>query len=358
MGKVKAGILGASGYSGAELLKRLAAHPEVEVAAVGSRQYQGEGVATCWPHLAGRLPGLRFEGTEEVIAASDVLLTATPHGATAGLVKQGLDAGCKVVDLSADYRLASEDYRHWYGLEHPHPELLPEAFYGLVELHRSELHGARLIANPGCNATAASLALAPLAACGLLGQCVTVNILTGVSGAGRLASLDFTFGEVNENVRPYKAAGGHRHIAEVETTLGRVRRFGRQVRTHARVERPAVNFNPHLVPMSRGILATCTTQPERLDGTLDDARLLERYQDFYAGEPLINVQQELPQTKAVAGTDRTFVSARFDSRSEMIVAFAAIDNLGKGAAGQAVQNMNVMLGFDELAGLELGALWP
>ncbi|HEX7021753.1 MAG TPA: N-acetyl-gamma-glutamyl-phosphate reductase [Trueperaceae bacterium] len=356
--RIKVGILGASGYGGAELLRRLVRHPHAEVTGIGSRQYLGQPLEACWPQYAGQLTELRFADTDEVIAGCELLFTATPHAETAPLVKRALDAGKKVVDLSADFRLAPEEYARWYGHAHPHPELCNEAVYGLVELHRRETRGARLVANPGCNASTASLALAPLAACGLLGPDVIVNIATGVSGAGRSPALGVHYAEVNENVRPYKVAGGHRHIAEVEDTLGRAQQMGRHLQTRAVDSRPVVSFNPHLVPMSRGILATCYTRPPAGEGPQDDAGLLALYRDFYQGEPLLEVISDLPQTKAVAGTDRCLLNVRRDARTGHIIAFGAIDNLGKGAAGQAVQNFNVMLGFEETLGLALQAVWP
>ncbi len=353
---VQVGILGASGYGGAELLRRLFKHPKVEVSGVGSRSYLTQPLRACWPQFPDA--GLTFEDASAVIEGCDVLFTATPHGATAGLVKRALDAGKRVVDLSADFRLLPQDYAHWYGHEHPHPELYEEAVYGLVELHRDELKGAALIASPGCNATTASLALAPLAAHGLLGRDVIANVATGVSGAGRSPNLGFHFPEVNENYKPYKVAGTHRHTAEIENTLGRTMSMGRHLKTHATFSKPVVTFNPHLAPMTRGILATCYTRPEEGGASLGDEGLLELYQNFYRGEPLITVQEDLPQTKAVYGSDRCVMSVRFDPRSEHILAFAAIDNLGKGAAGQAVHNFNLMMDFEETLGLELQAVWP
>ncbi len=354
---LRVGVLGASGYGGAGLLERLARHGGVELAAIGSRQYQGEGVEGAWPQFAGLFPGLRFQSNEDVLADSEVVFCATPHGATAPLVKQALDAGVAVVDLSADFRLPPETYATWYGLEHPHPELYPQARYGLVELHRNELRGARLIASPGCNATAASLALAPLAAAGLLGASAVADIVTGVSGAGRAPSQALHYTEVNENARPYKVAGSHRHTAEIEATVGRARAGGKDLTTHDPFRPYTVTFNPHLVPMSRGILATCTSQPVEAEG-LSDASLLDTFRDYYAGDPLIVVQADLPQTKAAAGSDRAVLSVRYDARARTVVAFCAIDNLGKGAAGQAVQAFNVANGFDEAEGLTRGGMWP
>ncbi len=356
-GKLRVGVLGASGYGGAGLLERLARHGGVELVAVGSRQYRGELVEVCWPQFAGLHPGLRFESNDAVLGACEVVFCATPHGATAPLVAQALEAGVSVVDLSADFRLDPDTYARWYGLEHPHPALYPQARYGLVELHRDELPGARLIASPGCNATAASLALAPLAASGHLGGSAVCDIMTGVSGAGRAPSQALHYTEVNESVRPYKVAGTHRHTAEIEATVGRARAGGKRLSTHDPFTPYTVSFNPHLVPMSRGILATCTTQP--VDGDeLSDRRLLEVFGDYYADDPMIVVQADLPQTKAAAGSDRAVLSVRYDARARTVAAFCAIDNLGKGAAGQAVQAFNVAYGFDEIEGLTQGGMWP
>jgi N-acetyl-gamma-glutamyl-phosphate reductase len=354
---LRVGVLGASGYGGAGLLERLGRHAGVELTAVGSRQYQGEPVEACWPQFAGLHPGLRFESNEAVLEACEVVFCATPHGATAPLVKQALEANVAVVDLSADFRLDPETYARWYGLEHPHPELYARARYGLVELHRDELAGTRLIASPGCNATAASLALAPLAAAGHLGPSAVCDIITGVSGAGRAPSQALHYTEVNESARPYKVAGTHRHTAEIEATVGRARAGGKRLATHEPFTPYTVSFNPHLVPMSRGILATCTTQPVDPQ-ELSDERLLQVFRDYYAGDPMIVVQDDLPQTKAAAGSDRAVLSVRYDARARTVVAFCAIDNLGKGAAGQAVQAFNVAFGFDEAQGLTRGGMWP
>lgn len=355
--QLRVGILGASGYGGAGLLRRLAQHPQVQVTGVGSRQYEGQSLASCWPQLVGVYEGLHFASQAEVIAGSDVVFCATPHGATAPLVKAALDAGKRVLDLSADYRLPIDIYKQWYG-EHPHPELYERARYGLVELHRDELKGAELIAVPGCNSSTVNLALAPLAASGLLGQHTVASLIVGVSGAGRAPSQGLHFAELNENAKPYKLAGTHRHTAEVELTLGRLAEQGKTLSTHRAVAVvPTVSFNPHLVPMTRGILASCYTQPE--NGTdLNDEVLLELYSSFYAGDPMIVVQEALPQTKAVYGSDRCIISVRFDKRSGHIVALAVTDNLGRGAAGQAVQCFNLMHGFEETCALNIAGVWP
>lgn len=352
--RVRVGILGASGYGGTELLRRLLRHPHVTVSGVASRQFLGQAVSACWPQLAG-VSDLTFENTDEVIAGCDALFCATPHGETAPLVKRALGAGKRVVDLSADFRLEPGDYTAWYG-PHPHPELCDRAVYGLTEFHRDELKGADLIAVPGCNCTAANLALAPLAADGLLGPDITVTVLAGVSGAGRSTALGLHYAEANENAKPYKVAGTHRHTAEIEDTLGRLQTYGKQAKTRGDFAKPTVSFTPHLVPMTRGILATGVTRPG--DPSLTDETLLELYRDFYDGEPLVTVQEDLPQTKAVYGSDRTLVSVRFDPRTGAVSAFAATDNLGKGAAGGAVQAFNVAFGFSETAGLFVQGVWP
>ena len=353
---IRVGILGASGYGGAELIRRLLHHPHADITGLASRQYLGQSVGACWPHLTGRLEHLSFQDSDEVIEGCELIFCATPHGATAPLVKQALDAGKRVIDLSADFRLPAQLYEQWYQ-KHPHPNLIERARYGLVELHRKELAGAELIAVPGCNSSTAILALAPLAVNGLLGSVAIANIMTGISGAGRGVSLGFHFAEVNENAKPYKVAGSHRHTAEIEVTLGRLQDSGRSLRTHDPFDPYCVSFNPHLVPMSRGILATCYTRPD-LSMDLTQETLFEHYQTFYADDPLVSFTEDLPQTKAVYGSDRTLVSVRLDERTKQVISFAVTDNLGKGAAGQALQNFNVMHGFGETTGLITEGLWP
>lgn len=353
-GRLRVGILGASGYGGAGLIERLSRHQGVSLVAIASRQYLGQRLEACWPQFAGALADLTFASEDDVIGACDVLFCATPHGATAPLVARALAAAVKVVDLSADFRLGVDDYRRWYG-EHPHPELIDRAVYGLVELHRDELAGAELIASPGCNATAGSLALAPLAAAGLVSEAAVVNVITGVSGAGRSPSQALHFSEMNENARAYKPAGTHRHTGEIEATVGRARAYGKDLRTHGRFAPGMVSFTPHIVAMDRGILATCSVRTP--DVGSDDA-LLQLVADYYAGDVLITVQEDLPQAKAVAGSDRALLSARYDARSGIAVVFCALDNLGKGAAGQAVQAFNVAYGFAEVESLNTFGLWP
>ncbi len=362
---IRAGILGASGYGGSELIRRLSRHSEVELTGFASRQYLGKPLTEAWPQLAG-LPAGRhsFQDNDEVIAGADVLFFATPHAATAPLVAQALAAGKQAIDLSADFRLDAATYEEWYGLAHPNPELLPQARYGLVELHRTELAGARLVASPGCNATAATLALAPLAASGHLGSDVAVTIATGISGAGRGMKQAIHFPEAMDSVVPYSTGGRHRHVGEIEATLGRIRsavktggfEAGRSLSTHAEQDRPTLTFTPMRVPMVRGILAITSTRSPLGTPTTDE--LLGLYRDYYEGNPLLHVQDGAPETKAVAGSDRAVISVEVDRRSGMIQAYCVLDNLGKGAAGQAVQGFNVANSFEETAGLELTGVWP
>lgn len=362
MSGVRAGILGASGYGGAGLIARLMRHEGVSELRLGSRSYQGQKLSDCWPQFANSAGGLRFMSVDDAIDGADVVFCATPHGSTAPLVAKALAKGKRVIDLSADFRLAPEEYERWYGATHPHPELHERARYALAELHRAELPGAELVAVPGCNATAGSLALAPLAAAGLLnGAPAVVTILTGVSGAGRTPGPSFTYAELNENAKAYKPSGTHRHTSEMEATAGRAAAAaangnGKALQTHAPFTPARVSFTPHLVPMSRGILATVTVNTKGSD--LNAQKLYEIISDYYAGDPLVEVSASQPQTKAVAGSDAAHLSAHYDPRTESAVITCAIDNLGKGAAGQAVQAFNLAFGHPETTGLSTQGVWP
>lgn len=358
---LRAGILGASGYGGSELIRRLQHHPGVRLSGFASRQYLKQPLEAAWPQLAGSpLAGHKFSSDDEVIDGADVVFFATPHVATAPLVAQARAAGKLAVDLSADFRLSAAEFERWYGQPHAHKELLSEARYGLPELHRQELTGAQLIASPGCNATAATLALAPLAAAGQLGGGSSVLIATGISGAGRAPKQPVHFPEAMDSVVPYGTGGSHRHIGEVEASLGRLSAAaadGQQVRAGqlrtAGAQQPVrISFTPLRVPMVRGILAVATSHVP------DGLNLQELYRDFYAAQPLVHVQDSPPETKAVTGTDRAIVSVELDPRTGLAVSYCVLDNLGKGAAGQAVQAFNLAAGFEETTGLELTGRWP
>ncbi|WP_244363638.1 N-acetyl-gamma-glutamyl-phosphate reductase [Thermus brockianus] len=344
------GILGASGYGGAELLRLLKAHPGVELVGFSSRKHEGRPLSAAWPQLWDERP---FASQEEVLERADVLFLALPNGLAMGMVPEALKAGKRVIDLSGDYRLPPDVYEAWYGIPHQSPELYREAVYGLPELHREELRGARLVANPGCYVTAATLALAPLAAMGALRGAMVVG-LSGVSGAGREGEGTF-FAEVNENLKPYKAGGTHRHIPEMERNLGRLLAQGKPARTHGEVREVRLSFTPHLVPMTRGILVTAQAE---VAGDWSQKALEELYRGFYASEPFVRVLAGLPETKGTYASNRVDVKPVYEERTGRILVFAALDNLVKGMAGQAVQNLNLMLGLPEDTALPKEGVWP
>lgn len=355
---VRAAIIGATGYVGGELIRLLGRHPDVELAALVARDRDAVPVGTTHPHLAGT--GLTI-GSD--VPDVDVALIALPHGASAAVVPGLVARGIAVVDLGADFRLKDPAaYARWYGLDHPAPHLLPGAVYGLPELHRDELAALaaapagtpRIVGSPGCYPTATLLALAPLARAGLIGDLV-VDAKSGVSGAGREPKADLVFGEVNESVRAYGTTG-HRHVAEMEQELARLGETARA----AGVADPnpgarAVDFVPHLIPMTRGILAACHVRPSRptSQGELDAL-----YGAAYAGEPFVSVVATPPATKHVVGSNGARVHVRLDERTGRILAIGVIDNLVKGAAGQGVQAMNLLFGRPETAGLEQLPLAP
>nr|CAA71550.1 N-acetylglutamate 5-semialdehyde dehydrogenase [Thermus thermophilus HB27]CAA77142.1 N-acetyl-gamma-glutamyl-phosphate reductase [Thermus thermophilus HB27] len=343
------GILGASGYGGAELLRLLKAHPEVELVGFSSRKYEGRPLEAAWPQLwDGRL----FAAQEEVLERAEVVFLALPNGLSMEIAPEALKAGKRVVDLSGDFRLPPEVYEAWYRIPHKSPDLYREAVYGLPELHREELKGARLVANPGCYVTAATLALAPLAAEGVLKGAFVVG-LSGVSGAGREAE-GTALAEVNENLKPYKAGGTHRHIPEMERNLGRILAQGRRVRTHGEARAVRLSFTHHLVPMTRG-----SWSPRgRGGGRLEPGEPRGALPGLLRRGAFVRVLKGLPETKATLGSNRVDVRPLYEERTGRVLVFAALDNLVKGMAGQAVQNLNLMLGLPEETALPKEGLWP
>src|SRR6266511_2885030 len=344
------GVLGASGYAGAELLRLLAAHPDLEVIWASGESSAGRPVAARYPGLASAYGALAFSSTEETLdKGTDVLFMALPHGQAATLATRALAGAGLVVDLSADFRLhRPDDYPAWYGGPHPLPAELGSWPYGLPELHRSELLGATKVAVPGCYPTAALLALAPLVAAGLVeADGIVIDAKSGISGAGRSLKDAYLFVQANENVNPY-GVGTHRHTPEIEQELGRA--AGRPL---------TVVFTPHLVPLGRGLLATCygALAPgagrAELSACLADAYGDEPFVDLVGPDGHPGLQGTWPSTRAVATTNRAQVAATADPRTGRLVAAAAIDNLVKGAAGQAVQCANLALGLPETTGLEL-----
>ena len=336
---LKVGIYGGSGYAGAELVRLLAGHPEVGAMAVSSRGHAGWGISEVYPQLAVEGEYVEPEGIDS--STLDAAFVAYGHGESAGAVKEILDGGARfVIDLSADFRLPDVGvYEEWYG-EHPAPELIKEAHYGLPEVFG--VPKGRLVANPGCYPTAAILALAPVVRrVGEAVRSVTVNALSGVSGAGAKPSVKTHFVTVNESVSPYGISGGalrHRHTPEIEIML---RRVG---------EAPEVTFVPHLLPISRGELETIIVE---LDEELPDAGdVLGWYAEDYEGWGFVEARAEPPHIAHVVNTNRGRLSAAVDRRAGKLLLFSAVDNLLKGAAGAAVQNMNLALGYPEDLGLE------
>jgi N-acetyl-gamma-glutamyl-phosphate reductase len=326
-----------------ELLRLLARHPAVELAFLSSEQYRDRRADEVHPFLAGIVDvALDAPDPARAAAAADVVFTALPHGAAAPVVAELLRRGRRVIDLSADFRLRDAAvYARWY-TAHPAPELLAEAVYGLPELHRERLRAARLVACPGCYPTGALLGLVPLARAGLLGEPIVIDAKSGTTGAGRGAKIEQLFAEVNENFRPY-AIGEHRHAPEIEQELRAAGASG------------AVLFVPHLLPVSRGILSTMYV---RMSG--GHPPLAALFEQAYRGEPFVVVRGEgpPPELREVRGTNRCVIGWRWDAASSQAVVVTAIDNLGKGAAGQAVQCLNLMLGLPETTGLETPALVP
>jgi N-acetyl-gamma-glutamyl-phosphate reductase len=336
----RVGVVGASGYAGAELLRLCAQHPALEVAWATGETMAGSPVAALYPSLAPAYPGVDFAAFDPELASGvDLVFCALPHGRSQRLVPGLLDRGCAVVDLAADFRLTDPAvYERWYGEPHTAPELLGRFAYGLPERNREAVAKADAVAAPGCYPTAAALALAPLVAAGAIEATgVIVDAASGVSGAGRALKAATHFGAANEDFSAYGLLD-HRHTPEIEQATG-----------------AQVLFTPHLAPMTRGILATCYARPA---GTTSTAALIAVLADAYAGEPFVVVGPGSPSTKATWGSNAAHLTARFDERTGWVVVLAAIDNLVKGAAGQAVQCANLVLGLDETAGLSAVGIYP
>jgi N-acetyl-gamma-glutamyl-phosphate reductase len=347
--RIRVGIIGATGYVGAELIRLLSRHPAVEVVGLQGRD-RHEPVGVSHPHLSGT--GLSVESD---LPDVDAVFLALPHGTAAGIVPEIVAAGTAVIDLGPDFRLrAATDYPRWYGFEHPRADLLDSAVYGLPELHRSELSALRhapqaIVGAPGCYPTATLLALAPLARAGLIGDLV-VDAKSGVSGAGRELKADLLFGEVNESVKAY-GVDGHRHVAEIEQELAALG----DATGFANPGAAGVDFLPHLIPMTRGILSAGHVRPTR---STSQAELDDLYAAAYADEPFVTVTPTAPATKHVLGSNQVRVFVHHDTRTGRILAIGVIDNLVKGAAGQAIQAFNLVHGLPETSGLEQLPLVP
>jgi N-acetyl-gamma-glutamyl-phosphate reductase len=339
---MKAGILGASGYTGSELLRLLAGHPEFEVAVATAHSHAGEAVGAHTPSLAAAYPGLVYEESDPArFDGLDLVFCGLPHGESQRIVPELRARVGLVVDLAADFRLKDASlYPQWYGEEHSAPELLADAVYGLPELFRDGLAGATLVAAAGCYPTSAGLPLAPLVRAGLVESTgIVVDAASGVSGAGRGLKESLHFGTVDEDFTAYGLLT-HRHTPEMEQIID-----------------GQVLFTPHLAPMVRGILATCYARP--LAGTsLTTESVMAALHDAYDAEPFVVVRDDPPSTKATAGANAAHVTARVDPRTGWVISFCALDNLVKGASGQAIQCANAALGLPETTGLPIAGVYP
>ncbi|MCB1878347.1 MAG: N-acetyl-gamma-glutamyl-phosphate reductase [Chromatiales bacterium] len=341
----KIGIVGGTGYTGVELLRILCVHPEVELSVITSRSEAGERVADRFPNLRGHVDLCFTEPDARSLAECDLVFFATPNGTAMKMVPELLEAGVKVVDLAADFRLSDPAvWAKWYGMEHACPELLEEAVYGLPEVNRQKIRGARLVANPGCYPTAVQLGFLPLVEKGLVDTSrLIADAKSGVSGAGRGASVANLLAEASESFKAYGVAG-HRHLPEIRQGLARA--AGKEV---------SLTFVPHLTPMIRGILATCYAT---LNDTQADLQVL--FEERYQGEGFVDVLPagSLPETRSVRGANTCRIAVHRPQGGDQVVVLSVIDNLVKGAAGQAVQNMNLMLGYAEDLGIGQVALLP
>ncbi len=355
--RIRVGIIGATGYVGAELVRLLARHPNVDLVGLTGRGRDHDPIEGIHPHLA--TTGLDVSAAlPDGADALDAVFLALPHGAAAALVPDLIAAGTAIIDQGPDFRLRDPaDYPRWYGFEHPRPDLLDQAVYGLPELHRAELAAladapVAIVGAPGCYPTATLLALAPLARNGLIADLV-VDAKSGVSGAGREAKADLMFGEVNESVKAY-GIGGHRHVAEIEQELAWITGDeGLDISANPGIV--AVDFLPHLIPMTRGILSACHVRPTR---PISQAELDALYTEAYADEPFVTVVSTPPATKHVTGSNEVRIHVSIDERTDRILAIGVEDNLVKGAAGQAIQAFNLVHGLPETAGLDQLPLAP
>ncbi|MGQ4807349.1 N-acetyl-gamma-glutamyl-phosphate reductase [Candidatus Entotheonellaceae bacterium PAL068K] len=347
MQRIKASIIGASGYGGAETVRLLTAHPQVDIVHVTAETQQGQAMSDLYPNLRHFVDQAMIAVEAERIGHdSDVTFVSLPSGKAMHLVPALLEQGSKVIDIAADFRLRTPAlYPTWYAFTHVAPDYLDQGIYGLPELHREAIKQTRLLANPGCYSVAALLALIPLLRAGQVQTSgLIIDAKSGVSGTGRGSGGGFGYAEVNENLRAYSVAG-HNHTAEIEQELSAI--AGSPVR---------VVFTPHLVPMTRGILATVYAP---LNGALSELDALHLYAEAYRDAPFVRVLHDaLPQTKATLGSNYCDLTVKIDHRTHTAIAIAAIDNLGRGAAGQAIQNMNLMFGLSETTGLHHPGMFP
>lgn len=345
---LKVGIIGATGYTGGELIRILTQHPKVEIAAITSRTHEGKKLEEVFPSFTG-WDGPVFSGSDspDGVAGCDLVFLAVPHSVAIELAPPLLARGQKIIDLGADFRFRNHlTYQKWYKLEHTQPELTQSAVYGLPEIYRNQIREAKVVGNPGCYPTSAILGIYPALKNALIDPAhIIIDSKSGVSGAGRKAGLDKIYPELFGNFKAY-GIPGHRHTPEIEQELSNI--HGGEI---------TVSFSPHLLPVSRGILSTIHL---KLKQKMTTAEVIENYSNTYKGEPFVKVFPEtvLPDLKGVAGTNSCHIGIRVDERTGSLIVVSVIDNMVKGASGQAVQNMNLMSGFPETMGLTQWAVYP
>lgn len=337
---IRVGVLGATGYAGAELVRLLTVHKHTEITMLASKSYAGQKMSEVYPSLRGICDIVLEDADAETAAKKcDVVFTALPHGVSHQVISALYEKGLKVIDLSGDFRYNDiETYKKWYGVDHACPELLNESVYGLCELHRDEIKKTRLVGNPGCYTTCSILGLAPLLKRGLVeAKNIIIDAKSGVTGAGRGLAIDYHFCECVDSMKAYKIAT-HRHTSEIEQELSLL--AGEEI---------MLSFTPHLVPMKRGIYAT---EYANLKKTCKKEELIALYKEFYKNEPFVRVYEKgIPESNHVSGSNFVDIGLEVDERLGRVVVVSAIDNLVKGAAGQAVQNMNILFGLEETEGL-------
>ncbi len=345
---IKAGIIGATGYAGQELVRLLLQHKDVDIVWYGSRSYVDQKFSSVFGNVFKIVEDIcKGDDLEKLAEEADVIFTATPQGYLAGVLTESVLSKAKVIDLSADYRIEDvATYEKWYGIKHKSPQFIDEAVYGLCELNRDKVKKARLVANPGCYPTCSTLSIYPLAKAGLIDMStLIIDAKSGTSGAGRGAKVPNLYCEVNENIKAYGVAT-HRHTPEIEEQLG-----------YASGEQVTLNFTPHLIPMNRGILITAYASYKK---GVTEEQIRKAYEDAYKDEYFVRVLEPgvCPETKWVEGSNFVDVNVKVDERTHRVIMMGAMDNITKGAAGQAVQNMNIMFGLSEQEGLRLVPMVP
>lgn len=348
----KVAIVGATGYTGQELVRLLLQHDGVEIHSAVSNSNGGKSFSSVYPNFVSLADfNCSSDSIEKVSDEVDLIFLALPHGLAAGMVSAEVLEKCAVIDLGADFRLKNADaYDEWYDFKHPKPELLSQSSYGLPEINRSAIKGSKLVANPGCYATCSILSLAPLLSAGYIDETtLIVDAKSGVTGAGRSLSLGIHYNECNESIKAYKVAS-HRHTPEIEQALGMFSKSSL-----------AISFTPHLVPMNRGILCTAYAS---LYKKIEIADLYDLYREFYKDEPFIRIydpesgEYRFPETRWVKGSNFCDIGLSIDKRTNRVIVVGALDNLVKGAAGQAIQNMNILFGLDETSALKHASIFP